>query len=170
MWEASPLHKLEEAIDSPSNPIGMRMRAAYFLRQAYETAVRNPKEAQEEQPETTGVVDEEKSEGQQQASTVEEIVIATLERGLMDERHGSLLRHEFAYVMGQLRDERVRFRKTYYLLSCRVFIECFVPYVLYYSPPFSTFHDNYPHDHTSILRNKSAVNHLKKPYPTPPIA
>lgn len=55
MWEAPPLHKLEEAIESPCNPIGMRMRAAYFLRQAYETAIRNPTTAEEEEEEEVEV-------------------------------------------------------------------------------------------------------------------
>ena len=34
------------------------------------------------------------------------LVIQTLSKSLADTRHGALLRHEFAYVMGQLRDER----------------------------------------------------------------
>jgi len=49
--------------------------------------------------------DQEKSE----EKTIDEIVIDTLSQGLLDPEHGSLLRHEFAYVMGQLRDERVSF-------------------------------------------------------------
>jgi deoxyhypusine monooxygenase len=53
------------------------MRAAYFLRSVYA----NEKERQCD-------------------------VVAALSDGLRDERHGSLMRHEFAYVMGQLRDER----------------------------------------------------------------
>jgi deoxyhypusine monooxygenase len=55
----------------------MRMRAAYFLRQAHA---------------------DQKSQ--------QEAVVKALSSGLLDERHGSLMRHEFAYVMGQLRDER----------------------------------------------------------------
>lgn len=55
----------------------MRMRAAYYLRQAHAD---EPSQQQE--------------------------VINALSSGLMDARQGSLMRHEFAYVMGQLRDER----------------------------------------------------------------
>lgn len=87
MFESPPLDKLQEAIVSPSNPIGMRMRAAYFLRQAYENFIKNH-------------VDDVND------VAIDEIVIKTLSEGLMDRRHGSLLRHEFAYVMGQLRDKR----------------------------------------------------------------
>ena len=41
MWESPPFRKLQEAIEEPSNPIGMRMRAAYFLRQTYDNAMTN---------------------------------------------------------------------------------------------------------------------------------
>lgn len=59
------------------------MRAAYFLRQLYHSTL---------------AVD--KSED------VKERVIQVLTNGLLDDRHGSLMRHEFAYVLGQLRDDR----------------------------------------------------------------
>ena len=74
MWEKPPFEALLKALDDPSNPIGMRMRAAYHLRQEHR-----------ERPEK---------------------VVDALSRGLLDEHHGSLMRHEFAYIMGQLRDER----------------------------------------------------------------
>ncbi len=115
MFEAPPLHKVQEAIASPTSPIGMRMRAAYYLRQAYENHKRNKNEEDDEHDDD--VVKESKEEQEQeqeqqdncnfQCKAVDEIVIDTLCKGLRDERHGSLLRHEFAYVMGQIRDERV---------------------------------------------------------------
>jgi len=78
MWDvAPPLYKLKEAIQDPSNAIGMRMRAAYFLKQAY---TNDP--------------------------SCQESVVRCLSGGLADERHGSLMRHEYAYVMGQMQDER----------------------------------------------------------------
>mmetsp|Transcript_56407 Transcript_56407/g.168829 ORF Transcript_56407/g.168829 Transcript_56407/m.168829 type:complete len:398 (-) Transcript_56407:104-1297(-) len=89
-WVAPPFVNLEEAVQNPSLPIGMRMRAAYFLRQAYDNAVRN------RDP------DDRVDRGRDPA----EAAIRALSAGLLDRRHGSLLRHEFAYVMGQLRDER----------------------------------------------------------------
>jgi hypothetical protein len=107
MFEAPPLSKLQEAIASPSQPIGMRMRAAYFLRQAYETAIRNKDDDD----------DENKSHGHEiNNKAVDEIVIETLSQGLSNPKHGSLLRHEFAYVMGQLRDERVSLKNVRYMM------------------------------------------------------
>jgi deoxyhypusine monooxygenase len=77
MWgKAPPLESLQDALADSSKPIGMRMRAAYFLKQEF---------------------------GKEQH---QDLVIASLSKGLKDARHGSLMRHEFAYVMGQLRDER----------------------------------------------------------------
>jgi deoxyhypusine monooxygenase len=89
MWEAPPFDKLTETIRSASHPIGMRMRAAYFLRTAYATATANAED------------------------TTAAAVVDALSDGLRDARHGSLMRHEFAYVLGQLRDE----------LSCAVLEE-----------------------------------------------
>jgi deoxyhypusine monooxygenase len=78
MWEASPpFEDLQKALDDPTNPIGMRMRAAYYLRQAH-----------------------------WDHEHLQESAVQALAKGLNDERHGSLMRHEFAYLMGQLRDER----------------------------------------------------------------
>lgn len=80
MWETPSLSELQNALADPSNPIGMRMRAAYHLRHVHEKA----------------------SEKQEQ-----ELIVEALSKGLLNTKHGSLMRHEFAYVMGQLRDERV---------------------------------------------------------------
>jgi len=74
MWESPPFEALQKTLEDPSNPIGMRMRAAYYLRQEHS-----------ERPQA---------------------VVDALAAGLTNEEHGSLMRHEFAYVMGQLRDER----------------------------------------------------------------
>ena len=73
-----PLSDLSECIHDPSTPIGMRMRAAYYLRHLFDTS-----------------------------SEQKEEIISLLGTGLCFVDHGNLLRHEFAYVMGQLRDERV---------------------------------------------------------------
>lgn len=81
MWDTPSLAELQKALDDPSNPIGMRMRAAYHLRHVHDKA---------------------ENENDQL------LVVEALSKGLLDPRHGSLMRHEFAYVMGQLKDERVR--------------------------------------------------------------
>jgi len=73
-----PLDTLAGCIANPNTPIGMRMRAAYYLKQVHSTS----------------------SDGDQ------ERVVSILKMGLLDRRHGSLLRHEFAYVIGQMKDER----------------------------------------------------------------
>jgi deoxyhypusine monooxygenase len=114
------MDKLVEAIvtmksgkeqEEEPHPIGMRMRAAYYLKQAYmdskttnhgddddddETRVAEP---------TTGA---EQQQQQQQNDAhlllLQSKIIETLCHGLRDKRHGSLMRHEFAYVLGQLAD------------------------------------------------------------------
>ena len=74
------LDSLDDCLSDPTNPIGMRMRAAYYLRHIHSEAT----------------------------PTSQETVVSILEKGLLEPRHGSLLRHEFAYVMGQMKDQRVR--------------------------------------------------------------
>jgi hypothetical protein len=74
------IESLDECLSDPANPIGMRMRAAYYLRHIHSTA-----------------------------PTDQDIVVSILEKGLLQPRHGSLLRHEFAYVMGQMKDQRVSY-------------------------------------------------------------
>ena len=64
MWETPPFEALLKSLDDPSNPIGMRLRAAYHLRHEHS-----------ERPEE---------------------VVDGLSKGLLDHRHGALMRHEFA--------------------------------------------------------------------------
>lgn len=78
--KSPPLPALLMAIDAPSNPIGMRMNSAYYLRHEYSNTP-------EEKETRARIVD-------------------ALGQGLLNEQHGSLMRHEFAYVLGQLRDDR----------------------------------------------------------------
>jgi deoxyhypusine monooxygenase len=83
MWgEAPSISKLQEALEDPSHAIGMRMRAAYYLKQLH--ANNHDKEHQQQQDK----------------------IVDILSKGLLEKGHGSLMRHEFAYVMGQLKDER----------------------------------------------------------------
>ena len=70
------------------------MRATYFLKQQYDNDKRNALESG----------DERRSE--RPSDDVSQIVIDALANNLAKRHHGSLLRHEFAYVLGQLRDER----------------------------------------------------------------
>jgi deoxyhypusine monooxygenase len=85
MWTRPSFSDLEECLLDPFKPIGMRMRAAYYLKQEY--------------------LDTEKNavNGSNLDRRVE--VVSILCKGLLDGRHGSLMRHEIAYVMGQIRDK-----------------------------------------------------------------
>jgi deoxyhypusine monooxygenase len=103
IWdEPPPLEQLIAAIvigDGDSlPPVGMRMRAAYYLRQAY---LNNKQEGDNE-----NTADDDYKNGPRSGSKTDtgQTVVSTLLHGLQDRRHGSLLRHEFAYVLGQLRD------------------------------------------------------------------
>lgn len=102
MFESPPFHQLQEALTYASNPIGMRMRAAYYLRHAYENSIRNKTEDGSETYEESSNTQEKDEEKQ----SLEDLVVQALSNGLRNKDHGSLLRHEFAYVMGQLRDEK----------------------------------------------------------------
>jgi hypothetical protein len=111
MWERPSFDVLVDSISDPSNPIGMRMRAAYYLRQAYETS-HNEKEEETESKQADHEDDgheptnDTKTTCTTHTSTTKADVIALLCRELQNRSHGSLLRHEFAYVLGQLRDAK----------------------------------------------------------------
>lgn len=112
------LLQLKESIADPSSPIGKRMRAAYYLRQVHQdnnqkistkaTATNNndggSKNAQQSDDDNSD--DESSAVAARRCLAVQQEVIEILSMGVLDERHGSLMRHEFAYVMGQTRDER----------------------------------------------------------------
>jgi len=104
MWEAPPLCKLQDAIRDPSNAIGMRMRAAYFLKQAYTNNNNNNNSDGK-------IVDQDQQQEQ---------IIQCLIDGLKNTRHGSLMRHEYAYVMGQMGDERVSILVMHIITHTRV--------------------------------------------------
>ena len=80
MFKTPPLHLLLACISDPSSAIGARMRSCYHLKQVYNLA------------ETS---DDDKVK-----------ILETLCREVSVDEHGQLMRHEIAYVLGQLRDER----------------------------------------------------------------
>ena len=109
MWEAPPLSSLQSTLADPDKPIGMRMRATYFLRQEYDNYIRNHEDEVPEVDTADATSDEKKtttSADEESNNNVSLTVIKTLSKCLHDTRHGALLRHEFAYVLGQLRDIR----------------------------------------------------------------
>jgi len=71
-----PLPDLFDSVNNSQNPIGMRMRAAYYLRQTF----------QEDE---------------------NDAILTALCSALADSSQGSLLRHEVAYVLGQIRCSRI---------------------------------------------------------------
>lgn len=106
MWKAPPLSSLQSTLADPKLPIGMRMRATYFLRQEYDNYIKNL-----DPNRTTTRIDHDEmkttsNEDNNNEYDISLIVINTLSKSLNDDGHGALLRHEFAYVLGQLRDER----------------------------------------------------------------
>jgi len=82
-FAAPPFERLADAVLHPSRPIAQRMRAAYYLKQAYGEAG-----------------------GEQPGSEHQARVIEVLGEGLKMPGHGGLMRHEFAYVLGQMQDSR----------------------------------------------------------------
>jgi len=88
------------------------MRATYFLRQHYDdyakkkmdiAAISAEEENDDEEKKYTSNCDDDEGEDN---TDISKIVINVLTSSLADTRHGALLRHEFAYVLGQLRDDR----------------------------------------------------------------
>jgi len=75
-----------------TTPIGKRMRAAYYLRYHYETL---QSQIQTMKPPDQEILQE-----------IQNNIITILCTNLEEKRHGSLLRHEIGFVLGQLRDMR----------------------------------------------------------------
>lgn len=76
MWTIPSLDEIVASLENPSSPIGKRMRAAYFAKQLF--------------------IDNKDDD------TSRHIILQALSSQVQNEAHGSLLRHEFAYVLGQL--------------------------------------------------------------------
>jgi deoxyhypusine monooxygenase len=76
MWTIPPFEELQRTLQDPFSLIGKRMRAAYFCKQLFF---------------------DEKSD-----SDLQNDVVELLCSQVTVEEHGSLMRHEFAYVLGQL--------------------------------------------------------------------
>jgi deoxyhypusine monooxygenase len=79
MWRIPALKELKETLQDPSSPVGKRMRAAYYCKQLFVNH----------------------SKGEEKEDEQDDIVNLLCSQVLVQE-HGSLLRHEFAYVLGQM--------------------------------------------------------------------
>ena len=76
MWTTPPFEELKVTLEDPTSPIGQRMRAAYYAKQLFVNAEKNNEDASD--------------------------VVELLCTQVFEAKHGSLLRHEFAYVLGQM--------------------------------------------------------------------
>ena len=76
MWTTPPFAELKVTLEDPSSPIGKRMRAAYYCKHLFINGERNNENVDE--------------------------IVELLCQQLFRVEHGSLLRHEFAYVLGQM--------------------------------------------------------------------
>ena len=74
MWTIPSFSELQGTLEDPSSPIGKRMRAAYYCKQMFGD----------------------------DNNKLQEDIVDLLCTQVMNMDHGSLMRHEFAYVLGQM--------------------------------------------------------------------
>jgi UPF0176 protein len=91
MWTLPSLEEIETTLRDPSSPIGKRMRAAYYAKQHFLDDRQNESDDDDEGPSIP-----EKSQR----------ILDVLCEQVYVKEHGSLLRHEFAYVLGQMACEQ----------------------------------------------------------------
>lgn len=84
MWTVPPLEDLVSSLENPQAPIGKRMRAAYFAKQMFNDHADNDAGSNDKSDQ----------------------ILKVLSAQVLNESHGSLLRHEFAYVLGQLQTSK----------------------------------------------------------------
>lgn len=98
MWTIPPWADLEATLRDPNTPIGKRMRAAYFAKTLFVNQQQQQNNDDDDDDDDTNNITTD-------AVTPEAIVDVLCEQVFIDE-HGGLLRHEFAYVLGQMQTER----------------------------------------------------------------
>jgi deoxyhypusine monooxygenase len=97
MWTVPELEEIQQTLRDPSSPIGMRMRAAYYAKQLFVDLQKEEEEEKEDPAMASKKIDR---------SRKMEAVVKVLCEQVFVEEHGSLLRHEFAYVLGQMKTEQ----------------------------------------------------------------
>lgn len=102
MWAVLDLKEIQQTLRDPSSPIGMRMRAAYYAKQLFVDLQKGVLEGLEEKE----VVDDATTSNRLDRSRKMEEVVKVLCEQVFVEEHGSLLRHEFAYVLGQMKTDQ----------------------------------------------------------------
>jgi len=91
MWSVPPLEDLEAALRDPCAPIGKRMRSAYYAKQLFLDKQKNVSET-----------DADKDKRNDCDEDITGRIVDVLCEQVFVKEHGSLLRHEFAYVLGQM--------------------------------------------------------------------
>jgi deoxyhypusine monooxygenase len=82
MFATPPISELVSTLEDPCSPIGKRMRAAYYCKQ---------------------VLSDDSNKNNSNSDNKDGVdLLAMLGKQLLNPEHGSLLRHEFAYILGQL--------------------------------------------------------------------
>lgn len=103
MWTVPAWKEIQETLRDPSSPIGMRMRAAYYAKQLFVDLQKEDSDHNDEEKECD--TDADATGRTDRSRTMEDIVKVLCEQVFVKE-HGSLLRHEFAYVLGQMKTDK----------------------------------------------------------------
>ena len=105
MWTVPELEEIQQTLRDPSSPIGMRMRAAYYAKQLFVDLRKEELEEAEEKKDDGDATTSNASDRLDRSRKMEEVVKVLCEQVFVKE-HGSLLRHEFAYVLGQMKTDQ----------------------------------------------------------------
>ena len=87
MFTTPPTAELVSTLEDPKSPIGKRMRAAYYCKQVLSISSSGGNNSGDDDSTSFNLID-------------------MLGKQLLNPEHGSLMRHEFAYILGQLQDSQ----------------------------------------------------------------
>jgi deoxyhypusine monooxygenase len=94
MWTIPPLEDIETSLCDPDAPIGKRMRAAYYAKQLF---MNEKIKAQQQR-----AAQDDGDKNDTTTTLLQSRILDILCQQVFVKQHGSLLRHEFAYVLGQM--------------------------------------------------------------------
>ncbi|KAG7371736.1 heat repeat-containing protein [Nitzschia inconspicua] len=118
MWTIPSLEDIEDTLRDPQSPIGKRMRAAYYAKQLFlDEQKRIREDEMGEKKEKDAIDDDDDDDDEEEdtnnnnnnnssATAVSSRILQVLCDQVFVKEHGSLLRHEFAYVLGQMQTEQ----------------------------------------------------------------
>jgi deoxyhypusine monooxygenase len=108
MWKTPELEEIQATLRDPTSLIGMRMRAAYYAKQLFVDLQKEEKsddDTSNSNSNSNSNKNKNEEDGLSRTQKMEDIVTVLCEQVFVKE-HGSLLRHEFAYVLGQMKTDR----------------------------------------------------------------